>query len=125
VKKYRVVVESMFVRLPDEENRGLYGYFATFEAMGSDAKQAMRGVLPQLSQRISSNGLHIIDAGIYRTRYVVDNVWEVVESDDFVGGGFTFFRIRPLNAIASIVRYAFIRAFRPYLIFDFDQNKVG
>lgn len=125
MKKYRVTIESIFVHLPDGMGRGLYGYFSTFEAVARDAKHALREILPQLGQRIVSSGVRVRHAGIFRTRYFVEDVWEAADEPslpEFVGGGFVYFRITPLSAVVSFARFLLVRLTKPYLLFSPQQE---
>lgn len=119
MKPYKVVVEAIFVDLPNEDLKGRHGFFATFYVLANGAKNAVHRVSDLLQRQMHANAIQETDSGLFRTRYFVHDLWEVddatyAENADN-DSGFTLFRMNAVAEICALLRVTFLEWCKPHL----------
>ncbi len=116
---YEVLVEGVFVRMP-EEHGCRYGFHSTFFLEANNAPNAAHRVGPLVKDRLESNGVRKHGPGVFESYFWVHDIWEVADErlpeDQAHDLGFTFFRIGLFESIWLYLRRLLLSKFRPWLL---------
>lgn len=118
LKAYRFRIEGGFVEL--SALTGRYGFYTTIYTRAGSAPRALDQAARILKERMHKHGVAERSRSMFRTTYVVADVWEVdaqaCTENEHRDPGFTFFRMTSLAALYNRFRYALIRRFRSHLV---------
>ena len=115
MKKYKVILEVMFVRVQSEA--GKWGFYATFFPDAASARIAVDRACLQLLDRMTS--LHVIPlrGGVLQTRVLVSDIWEIEDQAASPKmDGVSLYEMGPISCIKALVHYFRMRLFKSYYV---------
>lgn len=119
MKKYKIIVEVDFVSLESNGGKKKLGYFCTFFVTSNSAKGAVSKVGQELFVRNKAHHVLYKEHGLFKTRFLINNIWEVSEevfSKNENGNGFSFFEITMFEAFFFVVRNFIIKNINPHMV---------
>lgn len=119
MKLYKIMIEGVFVILPDiGVTEG--GFYSTFFVRANNARSAIDRSRSMLEEKMKSHGVGLSSSSWSRSHFVVDEICEI-SSDKFEEGskeGFTFFPLSRLERLRSIARFWLLRMRKSDLLIE-------
>jgi hypothetical protein len=114
---YQILVQAIFVsRLNDAEPSSMrYGFYATFYVDAASPTEVAASLGNIVLERMRSCSVEFVPDGIFRTRVLIDELWELPEEKNAgrqINAGASFFRIGPFSAFYFVIKLALIEFFR-------------
>ena len=116
MKTYKVVIETLFVRLPGEPD--MFGFFSTYFIESGSATAAARKAGRMAREVISGLGVEQVARGAFAPSVCIKDIWEMQGAPALQtnSNGATFYRMGPLAIAHAIIRIVWMRVFSSHLV---------
>lgn len=128
MKTFQFLVQVFFVSQKREDGLlfSRLGFYSTFFVCSSNYTVAFESLGMLLSERMRIHSVGRVDSGLFRTRVLIDEIWELTDESPIANGaelGFSFFRMGLIAVCLSLIKVKWFEVFRPYLLVDISAGQ--
>lgn len=122
MKTFQFLLQCIFSG--QDESTKNFGFFTTVSVRAGSLKAASTYLPHILGNRMRSHHVRHVDAGIFRSRCRIAEIWslpegEIVPSNE-EESGFSFFRIGPLKRPLLLARFVYEETVRKHMMINLD-----